>query len=394
MLKGGKLFKITFLLLIFLNLNCAHSQNLVDGTFGKGIKILAKDSSFLVKSAFRFQTLYSGNLNLETDEWQESMMVRRCRLKFDGYAVSPKIKYKLELGFSNRDTRGGRLDESGKTANIILDAVIKWGFAPNWSLWFGQTKLPGNRERVISSQKLQFVDRSLVNSRFNLDRDIGLQLHHKSRFGSFIMKQSLAISTGEGRDIIVVNYNSGKQYTARIELLPFGEFLAKGDYFGSDLMREPTPKLSIGISGDYNNDAVRSRGNLGSFITEGADNQYVASDLATFFVDGMFKYKGLSALFEYAYRDSNSKVSGFGYGEGITVSSGYLLPGDFEIAGRFTSIQPNSDLSSIEDRDEYMVGFSKYVRGHSLKIQSDLSYNTIAGKDDFLMFRIQTEVAL
>jgi phosphate-selective porin OprO and OprP len=34
----------------------------------------------------------------------------------------------------------------------VLDAVAKWNFAENFSLWFGQAKLPGNRERVISSQ--------------------------------------------------------------------------------------------------------------------------------------------------------------------------------------------------------------------------------------------------
>ena len=56
-----------------------------------------------------------------------------------------------------------------------MDAVLKNHINENWSLWFGQTKLPGNRERVYSSQELQFVDRSLVNARFNLDRDVGVQ---------------------------------------------------------------------------------------------------------------------------------------------------------------------------------------------------------------------------
>ena len=38
-----------------------------------------------------------------------------------------------------------------------------WHFAKNWELWAGQTKLPGNVERVISSGDLQLVDRSLLN---------------------------------------------------------------------------------------------------------------------------------------------------------------------------------------------------------------------------------------
>ena len=58
----------------------------------------------------------------------------------------------------------------------MLDAVVKYAFSKNQQIWFGQTKLPGNRERVISSMALQFVDRSNVNSKFNIDRDFGVQL--------------------------------------------------------------------------------------------------------------------------------------------------------------------------------------------------------------------------
>jgi hypothetical protein len=65
--------------------------------------------------------------------------VRRARIKGSGYAFSPKIKYKFEYDVHN---------------GFVLDAVVKWNFAGNWTVWFGQTKLPGNIERVFSSQKL------------------------------------------------------------------------------------------------------------------------------------------------------------------------------------------------------------------------------------------------
>ena len=40
---------------------------------------------------------------------------------------------------------------------------MKWNFYKNFELWFGQAKLPGNRERVVSSGNLQLVDRSILN---------------------------------------------------------------------------------------------------------------------------------------------------------------------------------------------------------------------------------------
>ena len=102
-----------------------------------------------------------------------------------------------------------------------------WNFAENWELWAGQTKLPGNVERVVSSANLQLIDRSLLNSRFNIDRDLGVQLRHKSNLGGdFLMREKLAVSQGEGRNVTEGN-EGGLQYTARLEFLPFGNLNLK-----------------------------------------------------------------------------------------------------------------------------------------------------------------------
>ena len=102
------------------------------------------------------------------------MLIRRSRLKFDGFAYSPKLKYKLVLGLSNRDMSGASAFTSN-SLRYILDAVLKLYFSGNFVLWAGQTKWAGNRERVVSSEDLQMVDRSLLNSRLNIDRDIGFK---------------------------------------------------------------------------------------------------------------------------------------------------------------------------------------------------------------------------
>jgi phosphate-selective porin OprO/OprP len=125
------------------------------------------------------------------------MLIRGSRLKFDGFAYSPKLKYKVELGLSNRDQSGA----SAYTSNApryILDALLKWSFSGNFVLWFGQTKLPGNRERIISSANLQQVDRSLLNSRFTIDRDMGFQLrHHFNLTDTFLVKEMFSMAQGE-----------------------------------------------------------------------------------------------------------------------------------------------------------------------------------------------------
>ena len=81
----------------------SESQSVNYSTFGKGLQFIAKDSSFYLKFRFRFQTLYSGNYNLETNEYSDNIQIRRARLKFDGFVLNPRVKYKIELSLSNRD---------------------------------------------------------------------------------------------------------------------------------------------------------------------------------------------------------------------------------------------------------------------------------------------------
>lgn len=285
-------FLAMVILFIFLCNKPSYSQSQVHSIFGNGIQFSAKDSSFYMKMGTRFQTLYEGELGLIDGGWNERFLIRRARLKFDGFVYHPTLEYKIELGLSNQDIGGGDLRQNNNANNIILDAVLKWNFYKNFTLWFGQAKLPGNRERVISSQDLQFVDRSFLNSYFNIDRDAGIQLHHWFKIQNVVFRQIGSISMGEGRDV-TVNNAGGRDYTVRLEILPFGEFENDGDYVGGDLSREEKPKLAVGITYDQNNGASKEGGQLGRYLD-------AERDLKTLFIDGMFKYRGSSLMFEYA----------------------------------------------------------------------------------------------
>ena len=361
------------------------AQSITKNSFGKGIKILAEDSSFYMKFSTRIQNRFDGTYQKNaTNEFTDKVYLRRARLKFDGWAFSPKVKYKMEFNV---------------ISGSVLDAVVKWNFAKNTELWVGQTKLPGNRERVISSQKLQFVDRSLLNSRLNIDRDKGLQLRHHFKVGEMVIREAISLSHGEGRN--VKDDNIGHDYTGRIEFLPFGNFASKGDYFSSDLKREKTPKLAIGVTYDYNNNAIRSGGQLGSYLND-------SRDLSTLFADFMFKYNGLSVMGGYGDKtvandispmvftledDQTLSSASFYTGTAINIQAGYLLKSNWEISSRYTSVSPESETGNPE-LTEYTLGLSKYVVGHSLKVQSDVSLHQEEGvSDDKIIVRIQVEIS-
>jgi len=401
--------KLRYLLLVALlsSMYVANAQEISDTKFGKGlINFVAKDSSFSVKFAPRIQVRSVSSWDHDGDQYgspDHTFIVRRARLKFDGFAYSPKLKYKIELGLSNRDISGAN-QFNRNTPRYILDAVIMWNFYENFELWAGQTKLPGNVERVVSSANLQLIDRSLLNSRFNIDRDLGIQLRHSTNLGgNFFMREKLAISQGEGRNVTEGN-EGGLQYTGRVEFLPFGKFASKGDYSQADLKREAKPKLMLAFTYDYNQDAVKTRSNLGSYMFL-SDGSLYETDITTLFADAMFKYNGLSVMVEYAHRDADNPVAVeadgtaaldedgnptgdvVSIGNALNLQAGYLFKCNLEVVGRYTTTNFDN-ITGRGNEDQYTLGVSKYVVGHKLKVQSDLSYKTVNGNDDNITFRV------
>lgn len=385
--------------IVFLSIN-TQAQEISDTSFGKGLmNFVAKDSTFSVKFAPRFQVRSMSSWDHNGAIYgspEHNFIVRRARLKFDGFAYSPKLKYKIELGLSNRDISGAN-DFNRNTPRYILDAVIMWKFAKNWELWAGQTKLPGNVERVVSSGNLQLIDRSLLNSRFNIDRDLGVQIRHKSNLGgNFITREKFSISQGEGRNVTEGN-EGGLQYTARLELLPFGAFKSKGDYSQSDLKREEKPKLMLGFTYNFNEEAVRERGFAGDYMIR-TDETIYGTDQTTIFVDAMYKYNGFSFMGEYAKRTADNEIATeidgvtptgdvVLTGNALNLQAGYLFKNNYEIAGRYTTLEFES-VTGKDPTKQYTLGFNKFVLGHKLKIQSDLSYTTVDGEADNITFRL------
>ncbi|MDG1433632.1 MAG: porin [Saprospiraceae bacterium] len=403
--------KLVALMFLVLGTQLGSTQVELPTKFGKGIQAYGKDSTFYMKFGMRFQNLFSNEWAVDNEndgtgeliDYSSNFLIRRARFKFDGYAYTPKLKYKFEMGLSNRDN-GGVASEFNNGPKFILDALIQYNFYKNFSIKVGQGKLPGNRERVISSGNLQFVDRSRVNSRFNIDRDFGITLmNHHTISGDFIMKEVFSLSQGEGRNITAGNLGGGFDYTFRAEFLPWGNFKSKGDYSGSDLKREPKPKLAIGVTYDINDNAVRERGQNGSFIFDEVEmtRNYLGKTLQTIFIDAMFKYKGFSLMGEFADKQTSDgdpvvmneleeEIGTFYTGHGLNLSVGYLMKNNWEIAARYTIINPDEVVAN--DETEYTVGLSRFIVGHKLKVQTDISYRDVTNSKNKLFWRVQVDL--
>lgn len=379
-----KLTLVLTAILSFLLINQSAQSQVKKYEFGQGIRYMAKDTSVYMKFSVRVQNRYDGIYTEGADpSFEQKFWIRRSRLKFDGFVLSPDFVYKLEF-----DVVGG----------YVRDAWVKYRFYKNLSIQYGLGKLPGNRERVVSSQKLAFVDRSQFNWAFNIDRDMGFWLHHHFNIGSMVVKEAVAYT--DGRGIRDVTSHDGSSFTGRIDLLPFGKFTKKGDFYFADFQRESTPKLMLGGVYNYNSKAIDRRGQNGIRLID-------TRDLATIFVDFMFKYKGITAFGEYGHKvtttgspvvdpDSTNKYRAFYTGYGYNAQLSYLFKSNWEISGRYTVVLPEKETLN-DDVYEYALGLSKYIVGHNLKIQSDVTWrdNNVFFNDagEIITVRLQMELA-
>lgn len=366
--------------------------------FGKGLGLTSPDSLFQLNIRFRIQNRI-GYIQNEDEEASYDGQIRRLRLRFDGYVGNPQFLYVIQLSFAPGDV--GEIEE-GDNLNIIRDAAVYYRPDKNWNFIFGQTKIPGNRQRVNSSGALQLTDRSINNADFNIDRDFGLQayyLNEKPDVFSYNLKT--ALTTGEGRNW-TKSPDNGVAVTGKVELFPLGAFTKDGSNFEGDLVRESKPKLMLSAAFQQNNWARRTQGQLG-------EDLFGQRTMKSFLADAMLKYNGWSAMTSYMSRTAKDPVtynpedvSEFNYvyvGSGMDYQLSYTFPKNYELIGRFSTQKVHADIKHFApDTKEFTLGMTKYIWEHAFKLQTEFTLDKLTFYDgtskDNWYIRFQVEIGI
>ena len=321
------------------------------------------------------------------------LVVRRLRLRFDGFVFNPRFAYAIQFSFSHKDMDW----DATQYPNIVRDAMFFYKPTPHFTLGIGQTKLPGNRQRIISSGDLLFADRSAVNTIFTNDRDFGVQLYYNNNLGAVPYILRGAITNGEGRNTPKSSF--GLMYSSRVEIQPLGKFTKGGDYFEGDLMREQSLKLAIAGHYAFNDHTTRTGGTLGTPLYGSASYQNYGGDV-------LLKYKGWALSSELIKRQSDNPLTispdgaqtkyvytGYGYMSELS----YFWRSNWMLGGRFSNTIPDEKAIQYEKQvKQYAVVLGKYVRGHRLKFLTDITYNDMikAGNTNFWQVRFQLEIGI
>ncbi|MCX8112578.1 MAG: OprO/OprP family phosphate-selective porin [Bacteroidia bacterium] len=324
----------------------------------------SQDSLFSLNLRFRMQNRFGYLSQLDdTATAGYDIRVRRLRLRLDGLAPSLRLSYYIQLSFS----AGDQDYVEGFALNIVRDAMVYYTVSPSFYIGLGQSKLPGNRQRVISSGNLQMPERSYANQFYTLDRDVGIFFYKTVQVGAQQFQLKGAITGGEGR--LSGLSNTGLAYTLRWEYLPFGSFQNTGDYSEGDLDWEPSPRLSIGATYSLNQRALRAGGQLGQPL-------YSPTDITTLLTDAILKYRGWCISVEVFQRvirptdpfDPSVRSIYSGYAWNLQVSK--IWRRQHEIAFRWTEVCPSLDYRLYQAYwRTRAIAYNYYLRGHRIKAQ-------------------------
>jgi hypothetical protein len=301
------------------------------------------------------------------------------------------------LSFAPGDV--GEIKE-GENINIIRDAVVFYRPSKHWNIGFGQTKLPGNRQRINSSGGLQLTDRTINNAKFTIDRDFGFQVHNINEYiDRFSYNFKTAISSGEGRNN-TDKPDAGIAITGKVELFPFGAFSKDGTNFEGDIVREKKPKLMFSGAFHQNNHARRTQGQLGSDLFE---NRTLKSIL----LDAMFKFKGWAAMSSFMSRTTSENALTFNsldstmfnyvfVGSGFDYQLSYNTKKNYEFIARYSTQKVGKDIIMYTPNiKQFSLGITKYIWEHSFKLQGEFNYdilnyyNGVTNNNWYLRFQVE-----
>jgi phosphate-selective porin len=268
---------------------------------------------------------------------------------------------------------------------------------------FGQWKVPYNRERVDSSGNQQFVERSIANDFFTLDRQQGVAVFGRLWAGRAADSwYNLGVFSGSGR---------GADFYMGARPLVLGRwqwnFLKRDLGFSqSDVGYRDKPAGSLALS------AANWRGGFTAYSSAGGkqlpgfaagdDDRY---DVNQAMIEAAYQYRGFSFQSEFHWkhvRDTAAQAD-------TDLAGGYVQAGVFphtfwpgvpkplEFAARYAEVDPNQDQANDHQREATLAA-NWFFNGHRNKLTLDFSRVTdhaaAAGRREQNRVRLQWDISI
>ena len=309
----------------------------------------------------------------DLDRNENSFMIRRARTKLTGHAYVPWLKYYLQYDWSQPVLRD---------LSLTIDKY-KWA-----QVRVGRGKVSYNNERVTSSGSQQFVNRSIVNDIFTVDRQQGIEVKGNLFPGTW---HDLTYYAGAFTGLGVGERNNddgNMMYSGRLQWNALG---GEMKFSQSDLDISEQPALNISFAANTNQSKCTAFETASSSCRDINDlSKQSTAKAGQYKIDQMleevhFKWKGFSLLQELHSKkikdtlnnDEETKLLG-GF-----VQAGYFphamtkfIPPGVELAGRYAFVDMDTDRDD-DQQTELSAVINYFMEGHSNKLSLQLSRLTV-----------------
>ena len=379
----------------------ALSRNAAVRVDRKGLRIRSGGGAFKaemhLRSQIRFSTPFASAPRRNGDFFRKNdrdLRFRRARFKSQGEVFRPWIRFKTEY-----DLVGTRLLDGNVT-------IQKW----DWLQFrFGQWKTEYGRERVDSSGRQEFADRSIVNRQFTLDRQKGIQVLGRLMEGTLADSRYYAgVFTGNGRGFrrsgagSLDNRDGSPMWVTRYQ---WNFLRADPGYSQTDVEYHESPVAAVAVTAVSNRSRfTRFSGSGGGRLDGfeiGLPGQFAVKQIAEDFV---FKYRGLFLQQEFHWKNVRDRIHHrITRMRGSTLQGGYFphhvaswVPTELELGLRFATVNP--DRAREDDRvTEVSFVVNWFLEGHDNKLTFDVGRFGLAHVEgtyrSAIQFRMQWDVS-
>jgi len=333
----------------------------------KGLDIRSRDGNYHAHIEWRAQLRFTSRnfddpIAPNPEEQTGQFVVNRARFKMGGHAYRPWLTYYFEYDF---------------VRSALLDLRFTLQASDELRLRVGQWKVPYNRERVDSSGKQQFAERSIVTPWFTLDRQQGAALFGRlwkgTRADSWY-NVGVFSATGRGgsggveKPLLLGRW----QWNFLKRDLPFSQ---------CDIGYREKPAASIAVAGaswqgPFTTFSTKGGGELPGYPVGESDTYKVRQTM----IETAFMLHGFSWQQEYHWKTVDDTVAGTTRDlEGWYAQAGYFFhalvpkfPKPLEMALRVAEVDSNTSV--VDDAEnEWTLVFNWFFAGHRNKLTFDIS---------------------
>jgi len=301
--------------------------------------------------------------------------LRRARINATGkFLEGFDFRIEMELAGSLAETTGMRAQ--------LTDAYINWNRYDFANVRIGQFKTPFGYEQLAADPKLFSIERSLVNDRLTVGRQIGVQVA-----GDFLDKR-LGYATGvfngtgvntsanDNDDLLWANRVSGMPWQGKIAGQP-AQWTAGANAFMTKDTGLATQPAEFGFDSTP--------------ATLGNDNIFTGQRTGLG-VDTQFKLGRLELWAEYLRTHFEQSAGRDFDSDGWYVQATYfVVPKELQALVKFDTFTPNQSLAS-NSTDTWTFGLNYFIKGDDLKLQLDYLLSDVPAplpQQNKLLLRLQ-----